>query len=478
MFLSKISHPFNLVIFGASGDLAKLKLFPALYELALQRRFPDHYVILGYGRSPMSEGDFRKEVSDSVLSAFGKKTDRKTLQGLLGHCHYFQGQYDQAADFKRMAQALSALHGGKTAETVAYFAVPPSVFKPIIERLAGARSLLGKGLKIILEKPVGNSEESAIDLFHFTSRFFDPSEIFLLDHYLGKAAVQSILPLRYNNVILDTLLKGSRIANIQICALEEVGVDKRVGYFETVGIIKDMIQSHLMQILALFTMSLPVKPDHASIRRERVNLFSSLRYSDKPCGMVLGQYQSYKREKGVAKGSETPTFAAIRFFIDLLDWYQVPIYIRTGKRLRHKHTFVVVEFKKPAFQQNGKKTESNKLVIELFPEEKIQIRLVNEEGKMITKFREVISAESLACTGDDCLPEHGRLILDAFLDNRSHFLSFEEVIACWKFVDSLMACQKKHRIPVTHYEDGSEGPQAMHQLIRQDNFDWYDPNRP
>jgi glucose-6-phosphate 1-dehydrogenase len=457
--------------------LAKLKIFPALYELAFQKRFPEDYVILGFGRTPIKDEEFRKMITESVREKFGKATNAKALDGFLEHCHFFTGQYDEPASYEAMALRLSELHHGKKAENAAYFGVPPTVFKPIIERLAGVRARLGDKLKIILEKPFGENEASATELFHFTSRFFQPNDVFLLDHYLGKSAVQSILPLRYNNVILNMLLKGHRISNIQINALEEVGVGKRIGYFESVGIIKDMVQSHLMQILALFAMSLPMKPDAASIRREKINLFSALRYSDEPCGMVLGQYKSYKKTEGVAKGSATPTFAAIRFSIDLLNWYKVPLYIRTGKKLGRHHTFVTIEFKKPPFQSTDKAIESNKLVIELYPEEKIQIRLVNEEGKLITKFREVISAESLACTGDDCLPEHGRLILDAFLGNTSHFLSFEEIIACWRFVDSLMACSTKHGLPVIPYADGGEGPAEQHKLIRQDGFEWHDPSK-
>lgn len=477
MFLTKIKNPFSFIIFGASGDLAKLKLFPALYELAFQKRFPGEYVVLGFGRTPMGDQEFRKRVLESVREKFGKKTNAKALDSLLEHCFFFHGQYDEPGDYEKMAKRLQELHHGKKTENAAYFGVPPPVFKPIIERLAGIRSRLGGHLKIILEKPFGENEASAVDLFHFTSRFFKSEEVFLLDHYLGKSSVQSILPLRYNNAILNMLLKGNVISNIQINALEDVGIGKRIGYFESVGIIKDMIQSHLMQILALFAMSLPVKPDTASVRREKVNLFSALRYGDKPCGIVLGQYKSYKKEEGVAKGSKTATFAAVRFNIDLLDWYQVPVYIRTGKKLDRHHTYVTVEFKKPAFQQTEKKIESNKLIIELFPEEKIQIRLVNEEGKLVTKIREVISAESLACTGDDCLPEHGRLILDAFLGNPSHFLSFEEIIACWRFVDSLMACTTKHGVSVVNYADGSEGPADQHKLIRQDGFEWHDPSK-
>jgi len=474
MAITHIKTPFNFIIFGASGDLAKLKLFPSLYELALQKRFPKQYRIMGYGRSALKDEAFRKIVLTSIKDKFGKQMDKKRVDEFVKHFFYQQGQYDNLDDYQHLAKALLDQHGGKAVKNIAYLAVPPSIFKPIIERMAGIRTLLGGDLQLILEKPFGSNEETATDLFHFVSRFFGEDDIFLLDHYLGKVSVQSVLPLRYANTILDILLKGENIANIQITALESVGVDKRISYFESVGIVKDMIQSHLLQVLSLFVMAMPIKQDSKSIRREKINILSALRYEDDACGMVLGQYKTYQKEKGVKKGSTTPTFAAIRFFIDLLDWYQVSIYIRTGKKLNHKHTYVVVEFKKPAFQQKGKKFDSNKLIIELYPEEKIQMRMLNEEGKDVSSYRQISVSESLACVGDECLPEHGRLILNAFMGDHTNFLSFEEIIACWKFIDNLMECAEKRNLKPAEYANGSGGPNAQHELTGRDNFKWYD----
>ncbi|MBN1258720.1 glucose-6-phosphate dehydrogenase [Candidatus Peregrinibacteria bacterium] len=473
MKLKKITRPFHFVIFGASGDLAQLKLFPALYELALQRRLPGSYCICGYARSALSDASFRKLFQESVIKTYGKQTNKKVLEDILQHLYYYQGQYEDPEDYRHLADELKKRQKGKRAETLAYLAVPPDVFKPIIQNLG---SLKGRGIgpiRIILEKPFGDNEKSATELFHFTSRFFRMKDVYLLDHYLGKSPVQRILPLRYYNTLLDVLLKGKHIKSIQISALETVGVENRIGYFEKVGIIKDMVQSHLLQILSLFAMAIPYRREDDQVKREKVHILSALRYGDTPCGIVLGQYKGYKKLEGVQKNSKTPTFAAVRFFIDLMDWYRVPIYIRTGKQLNHKHTYIVVEFRKPPFYRKNEQIDCNRLIIELYPNEKIQIRLLDEVGKELG-YREIINTASLACTGENYLVEHGKLILDAFLGIRSSFLSFEEIIASWKFVDSLMDCINNHRVPVLNYADGTEGPKEQHELTARDNNQWYD----
>lgn len=473
MEINKIKNPFSFIMFGASGDLARVMLFPALYELALQRRFPKKYTIYGFARSNFTDTEFRKLFRDSVIKKVGKDLNKTVLNDLLKKVFYHQGQYDQMKDYEALTQKMKTHRLGATVQNMAYLSIPPKIIHPVVENLAGIRPRLKNGIQIILEKPFGTDEKSATELFHFVSSYFEEKDVFLLDHYLGKTAVRSILTLRYTNTILDMLLKGKVISNIQISALETVGVGKRIGYFEDIGIVKDMIQSHLLQILALATMALPLKRDSSSVLREKINVLSALRYSDPPCGLVLGQYENYKFKKGVKKGSKTPTFAAVRFFIDLIDWYKVPIYIRTGKKLNHKHTYLVIEFKKQRFLK-GKDVDSNKLIIELYPKEKIQIRLVNQEGKVAGRQKELMSTESLACAGDECLGEHGRLILEAFLGDRTYFLSFEEIIASWKFVDRLMACATEHKTMVIQYESGSEGPKQQHELTRRDKFKWYD----
>ncbi len=473
MNLQKIDKPLHFIIFGASGDLAKVKLFPALYELVVQKRFAKVYSIHGFARSEMTQAAFKEMVKQSVLKYFGRQTNQKALQELLNHLTYFEGQYNDPKDFERLAATIKHATP-KPATTMAYCAVPPSVFKPIIKNLASVRPILGQDMRLILEKPLGEDEKSATELFHFIGQFFEPKDLFLLDHYLGKTPVQSILPLRFTNTILNVLLQGRYIANIQINALEDVGIGERVGYFESVGILKDMIQSHLLQIMALITMSMPIEQNYKAIRREKMHVLSSLRYGEKGCAIILGQYQGYRKEKGVRSGSLTPTYAALRCFIDLVDWYQVPIYIRTGKKLDHRHTTIVVEFKKPKLHRQNEAMSANKLIIELAPQEKIHIHLLDASGKVISSQRDIISSESLACSGEDCLSPHGRLILEAFQGDQTHFVSFEEVIASWRFVDRVMRRIEKDHLRPSLYPNGSKGPHEQNALTACDGFTWYD----
>ena len=472
MKLEKVEKTFNLIIFGASGDLASLKLFPAIYELALQKRFAKDFKIYGFARSQMDDKKFRQLFADSVKKHTDKKIfNQKILDELLEHVFYHQGSYDDKTDYETLAERLLKTHKNKKICNLAFFAIPPVVFKPVVRNLATVKKKLGC-MELILEKPFGQDRKSAGELFQFITNHFDKNDLYLIDHYLGKAAVRSILPLRYNNAILNLLLKGNAISNIQISALEKDGVEERIGFFDNVGTIKDMMQSHLLQILALLTMSMPVKQEVHNIRREKGDVLSALR-RDPKCGVVLGQYKSYKNQKGVKKGSKTPTFAALKFFIDLIEWYEVPIYIRTGKRLSHKHTYIVIEFKKPPYAKNLD-IEANRLIIELYPREKIQIRLVNDVGKEVPKYSQLISEESLACMGDNCLPPYANLILDALLRRDISFLSIDEILASWHFIDEINNHIRKKKIKVIEYKEESEGPSQQHELTRMDNNEWYD----
>lgn len=476
MKLKKINKSLNFILFGASGDLAQLKLFPSLYELALQKRFAKPFTITGFARSNMTEAAFRKHFEKSLKAHVDKGLyDQKVVDELLNNVYYHQGQYDDPDSYQSLAVKLKKIQGRRV-YNLAYLAVPPKLFKTIAEQLDKAHAALGE-TELMMEKPFGEDYQSAKKLFQLINQHFDKENLYLIDHYLGKAAVQSILPLRYNNTVLNLLLKGEAIANIQISALETVGVEERVGYFDAVGIVKDMVQSHLLQVLALLTMSMPVHPDMNSIRREKGNIMSALKYSDVGCGAVVAQYKSYRQLEGVDSESKTPTFAAFRCSIDLTDWYQVPIYIRTGKSLSHKHTYIVIEFKKPPFQEANKKLEANRLIIELYPHEEIQIRLVNDVGEESEHGRNLLSQESLACMGDDCLPAYGRLILDALLGNKNSFLSIDEILASWHFIDALTNCIKKRKTPLVYYKDGSEGPKEQFELTKQDGFEWYDPDK-
>lgn len=474
MKLFRVEKPFVFSIFGASGDLAKIKIFPALYALASQKRFPSNYKIYGFARTKKSNEEFRKEFRDSVLEKSEDPVDKEVLEKLLKHVHYFTGQYDQKDSFEKFAKDILEKTDHKKVTNINYLAVPPRAFEAIVENLAGIRPRLGEDMRVVIEKPFGHDEESSRKLFHHVSSHFPTEKTYLLDHYLGKEAVMSILPLRYANGILNTLLSGKLIANIQITASEDLSVSNRISYFEQVGIIKDMIQSHLLQLLSLLTMELPVERESDSIHREKYSVLSALKYRGFEKAITIGQHKSYCEIEGVKKTSRTPTFAALRLFIDRQDWYKVPIYIRTGKMLNKKHTYVVVEFKKHAFQKNDKNIEANKLIIELQPDERVHLTLFTKIGGAKNEYHTLKTSESIACYGDDCLPEHGRLLLDVFKEDHTNFLSFEEIIATWKFTDKVLKFSEGKKIPVHKYEDFSEGPSQQHDIVKMDRFKWND----
>lgn len=465
-----IEKPFILIIFGASGDLAKLKLFPALYSLAEQKRLPKEFYIVGYARSEMDKKEFQKEFKESIEKSH-KKIDKTLLNKLISQVYYFQGKYDKISDFIKFRGFLKEISGNKILKKLAYFSIPPQAFKPVIQNLGKTKLKENEDIRLILEKPFGEDTESARDLFHFAARYFDEEAVYLLDHYLGKSAVQSILHLRHSNRLLNLMIKGPEIANIQITAFEDVGVKDRIGYFEKVGTIKDMIQSHLFQLLSLVTMSIPISENAESLHREKYAILSALKFVESKNNIVLGQYQSYQKVKGVPKNSKTDTFAALRLFIDRESWYKTPIYIRTGKRLNKKHTYVTVEIKKFAFQK--KSEEPNRIVFELQPDEKINIRLVNKRG-LSSKHEEITTSQSIACQGFDCMPEHALLILDVIKKNRLHFLSFQEIIATWKITDQILKFKEKNNLKIEKYKDGSKGPLLQNHLTEIDGFEWFD----
>lgn len=459
MLKTHSNQPFILTIFGASGDLAKLKLFPALYSLAENGELPEEFYILGYARTSKSDKEFKKEFADSIKIA--RPTNPKILENLTKHVHYITGQYNNLNDFKNLKQEIKKLTK-KNLPHLAYFSVPPIAFQDIIKNLGETKSK-NEDIRLILEKPFGQDTQSATELFHYVARYFNEEQVYLLDHYLGKPGVQSILNLRHNNRLLNLMMKGPEIANIQITAFEEVGVENRIGYFDQVGTIKDMFQSHLLQILALITMSIPIIENTEGLHREKYSILSAMKFIESKKNIVLGQYESYTKQKDVPKNSQTETFAAMRLFIDRESWYKRPIYIRTGKRLNKKHTYVVVELKKFAFQP--KEQEPNRLIFELQPDEKISITLVN--------YQQITTSESIAC--EDCLPEHATLLLDILQCRRLHFLSFQEIIASWQITGKIIDYMQKNKVRPEKYKDGSVGPESQNQLTEMDNFKWYNP---
>ena len=316
-----VKQPFILTIFGASGDLAKLKIFPNIYRLAEFKRLPKDYYIVGFARTPKTRQQFQTEFSASIKQALGQEVKPEVLGELASHVYYFSGQYSQTQSFAEYRAFLTENFDKAKLVHLAYFSVPSSVYKDIIGNLSTIR-LPKEDMRLILEKPFGENRITAEELFHFASQHFDEKQFYLLDHYLGKMSVRSMLRLRESNRILSHMMRGYEIANIQISAMENFGVKERASYFDQVGSIKDFIQSHMMQILALLTMSIPIEQEAESLQRERHAMLSSILCLPDHRNVVIGQYASYTKEPGVPPKSTTETFAAVRLFIDRLDWHR------------------------------------------------------------------------------------------------------------------------------------------------------------
>lgn len=468
--MNRIKTPFTFIVFGASGDLAKLKIFPALYTLFEQKKLPSKFSIIGFARTKKSQENFRQEFSQSIQEAFREKEDPSITQKLLQHVYYYTGQYDQLQSYTGLNNFLKK-HTSSSRLRLAYFSVPPNIFSPIIDLLHQTKDQTKDQLRLILEKPFGDDEKTASQLFHFMASRFDEEQIFLLDHYLGKTGVQSLLTMRHANPILNHILRPDSIANIQITAWENFGIKGRVGYFENIGIIKDMIQSHLLQVLAMISMPIPITNTPISIHRERLGLLSSL-YFEGASNLTIGQYQGYRSKPGVDPKSTTETYAALKLQIDKEYWHNIPIYLRTGKKVHKKATYIVIEIKPYSFQKNNEAT--NRFVIEIQPTEKLSIHLVNHPPSQTSTYQEIIAQESIACHGQNCLPEHATLLMDIFNNNRRHFLTFPEIITSWRLIDSILATNHNLKKQIEIYPDHSTGPLNQHQLTKQDNFNWYD----
>ncbi|MDP4008702.1 MAG: glucose-6-phosphate dehydrogenase [Candidatus Peregrinibacteria bacterium] len=466
-----IKEAFIFTIFGASGDLAKLKIFPAIYELAWQKRLPKNYIIYGYARSEKTDEQFRKEFETSVKEKFGKEIDVTILEDMLSKVFYFAGQYNEKNDYEKFFKKLKEKETNSNTPLIAYYSTPPTVFNDISRNLAEFKNEFP--MRLVIEKPFGENEASARDMFAIIEENFEEDQVYLLDHYLGKESVQSITSMRYANSIINHLLKGELIKYIQITGIENIGIKERGKYFDEVGMIKDMIQSHLLQLLALITMSMPNNLNSQSIHREKYHILSALKF-DKENFLIKGQYESYKNEDEIAIDSKTETYAALKLCIDQTEWAEVPIYIRTGKMVDRKHTYITIVFKKLHFQEAIKDLKHNKLIIELQPKANVYFKITNKHGGTYEEYHQMAPSQSLECFGDDCLPEHGRLLMDILKDERRHFLSFNEVIACWHFIDNVLNEAKNQNLPLEIYKDGSRGPNGQNILLGEENNVWHE----
>ncbi len=475
--------PFSFILFGASGHLAQLKIYPALYVLALKKRLPAHYAVIGFARTQMPEEEFRSLVEKSIRTQMGE-VNEKVLAGFLEHVYYHGGQYDAKKDFDALAKKIGSMEDkGKQWTRVAYLSVPPAVFTPIFKNLSasGIHADHGGPFRCIIEKPVGHDLTSFEALRKELLAAFKEEEIYLLDHYLGKEAVRNTYYLRFANPVLERLLKNTLIHHVEIAALELGGIEGRAGYFEHTGTLRDMVQSHLLLMCTLLTMRIHEEagafPTHRKTALEQFYLPPAKDVNDL---ILQGQYavgmigkekiDAYRSEPDIAKDSRTNTFIAMKLRTRISRWDGVPFYIRTGKRLTKKETRISIQFQEP--HPVGKESGPNRLDIILQGEAGMRLHLQTKLGGNELMFRPLVMEDPLVCFGD-CLPEHALLLPEAIHGDHQWFLTFDEVRLAWQLMDPLQSHLDRPETPLHLYPAGSNGPAEADGWIKRDGVEWF-----
>ncbi|HXC41417.1 MAG TPA: glucose-6-phosphate dehydrogenase [Burkholderiales bacterium] len=447
-----------LVLFGITGDLAKKKIFPALYALARQGRL--NVPVIGVASSPLTDDELRRRASESIRAA--GKVDRRVLAGLLSRLSYVSGNYNDAATFQRLKAALAG-----AAHPAYYLAIPPALFPPVIKAL-GAQQL-HKGARVIVEKPFGRDLRSARALNRVATSVFPEDAIFRIDHFLGKEAIMNILYFRFANAFLEPIWNREHVASVQVSLCESFGVEDRGAFYETAGALRDVVQNHLFQIVALLAMEPPQYRGFEAVHTATASLFRAMRPLSQR-DIVRGQYAGYRREKGVARDSDVETYCAVRLFIDSWRWAGVPWYLRSGKHLAGSAAEVFVQLKPPPqrlFEDSGSASAANYLRFHLSPRAVIALAArVKQAGK------EFIGERRELCLADEQPGEeqpYERLIGDAMAGNGALFIREDAVEAAWSVVEPVL---DRHP-PAVVYRRGSWGPKEADELIGPGG--WHNP---